>query len=52
MSRKKKLYWLFWTVWLLSIRLSLNKADTEIENGNFVSQDDVEVFFEKRRQSI
>ncbi len=31
---------------------SLDKADSEIENGNFVNQNDVELFFEKRRQSI
>ena len=31
---------------------SLDKADSEIENGNFVHQNDVEAFFDKRRQSI
>ncbi len=31
---------------------SLDKADSEIEAGNFVNQKDVEVLFEKRRQSI
>jgi len=30
----------------------LDKADSEIENGNFVHQNDVEAFFDKRRQSI
>lgn len=31
---------------------SLEKADSEIETGNFVNQKDVEVLFEKRRKSI
>lgn len=31
---------------------SLDKADSEIEAGNFVNQKDVEVLFEKRRKSI
>jgi hypothetical protein len=31
---------------------SLEKADSEIEMGNFVNQKDVEVLFEKRRKSV
>lgn len=31
---------------------SLDKADSEIEVGNFVNQKDVEALFEKRRKSI
>lgn len=30
----------------------IDAADAEIENGNFVSQNDVEMLFEQRRKSI
>ena len=39
-------------VFLDQYNKDIDAADAEIENGNFVSQSDVEMLFEQRRKSI
>ena len=40
------------TDFLTNYNQDLDRANTEIANGNFASQDDVELLFEKRRSAI
>lgn len=37
---------------IVSYNKEINKADNEIESGNYLSQDDVVLLFEKRRQAF